>query len=357
MPVTAFYADATGQVRELDAASEIPDGAPAEGLLWLDLTGPGEAERQMLAKVFGFEDWALEVSTGQGEHPPSIEELAGHLLLTVHGVDHSVESDIVETAELHLFVGEAYVVSCHRPMLFSVESIRARIRSGEGRRLMRSPAHLAHAIVEALIENVLPTVDRLQEAVEELEEEAIESPSQALLEALHDLKRSTLRVRRMLEPQRIVLRRVSQLEPGIVDAEAAAGFADLRDEVSMLDSLLASTWEHAENAMSVYLTAVSIRQNEAVRRLAVVATIFLPLSLLAGIYGMNFEHMPELGWRWGYFIVLGVMGVVLATAVAWLTAKRILSLGREASLRARRFSVDPRRLKGYVEGHAWPGRH
>jgi magnesium transporter len=153
-----------------------------------------------------------------------------------------------------------------------------------------------------------------------------------------------------MAPQREVLNRLSRGEfPGI-KAEAQIFYRDVYDHLVRIEDLNQNIRDMADNALSTYLSSVANRQNETMRVLSIVATIFMPLTLLAGIYGMNFEYMPELSWRWGYFAVLGVMGVVIAGVIWRFWASRWIGWGRKQARWVNPFAVEPEKLIGYI-GH------
>jgi magnesium transporter len=216
--------------------------------------------------------------------------------------------------------------------------------------MKRGTDFLAHALIDALVDNVLPTIDRMSDFAEEIEEEVLRQPQQATLEAILKLKRSTLRIHRVMAPQREVLNRLSRGEFTPIKGEAQIFYRDIYDHLVRIEDLNQNIRDMADNALSTYLSSVANRQNETMRVLSIVATIFLPLTLLAGIYGMNFEYMPELKWHWGYFMVLGIMGAVIVSVIWRFWASRWIGWGRSQVRRVGLFTVEPERLIGYL-GH------
>jgi len=196
----------------------------------------------------------------------------------------------------------------------------------------------------------LPTIDRMSDVADEIDEEVIRSPQQSILEDILKLKRSVLRLHRVMAPQRETMNRLSRGEFPIIRGEAQIFYRDIYDHVVRIEDLNQTLRDRADNALATHLSTVANRQNETMRVLAIVATIFMPLTLLAGIYGMNFENMPELGWSWGYFAVLGVMGTVIAIVLWRFFARKWVVVGRRRAVRIRPFAVEPEKLIGYI-GH------
>jgi 4-alpha-glucanotransferase len=162
-------------------------------------------------------------------------------------------------------------------------------------------------------------------AAQDIEEETIRNPQPPTLEAILKLKRSTLRIHRVMAPQREILNRLSRGEFPIIGSEAQIYYRDIYDHLVRIEDLNQTTRDRADNALATYLSSVANRQNETMKVLSIVAAIFLPLTLVAGIYGMNFEYMPELMVPWAYFAVLGFMGIVIIGVIWWFWARNWLA--------------------------------
>jgi len=352
MPFKGYYLSTEGVVYKDLSAGEIKNAFESKrGLLWVDIVETTEEDGSFLERSFNFHHLAIEDCVSPLIHPPKIDDFGDYLFIVVHGINHAAETDIVETAELALFLGNHFVVSNHNFPLYSVEFIR-RLVEDDGRPMKREADFLTHALVDALVDNVLPTIDKMDEEADEIEEETIRRPQQSTMEAILKLKRSTLRIHRVMAPQREVLNRLSRREFPLIREEALIFYRDIYDHVVRIEDLNQTLRDRADNALTTYLSSVANRQNETMRILSMVATIFLPLALIAGIYGMNFENMPELKSPWGYFAVLGFMGVAIATALWWFWARRWISWGRRQMARVSPFTVPREKLRGYLSHRA-----
>jgi len=350
MPFKAYHLTPEGSLRAgLDQTETQAAFQSREGLLWVDIMETTEEDARWLEQAFGFHHLAVEDCLSPELHAPKVDDFDDYLFLVFHGIDHTAEPDIVQTTELGIFLGPHFVVSNHNVPLCSIEAIRHRVEQ-DARPMRRGPDFLVHALIDALVDNVLPTFDRMGEVADDIEEEAIRLPQESTLEALMKLKRSVFRLHRVMAPQREVLNRLSRGEFPIISQEATIFYRDIHDHLVRITDLNQTLRDRADNALTTYLSAVANRQNDTMKVLAMVATVFMPLSLLAGIYGMNFENMPELGWSWGYFAVLGVMGAVLAGVLWGFWARRWLVWGRRQVGRIRSFAVDPATLVGHL-GH------
>jgi magnesium transporter len=348
MPLRAYYLTTDGTLqRELSEEQIKAAFESKEGLLWVDISETTEEDGRFLERVFKFHHLAIEDCVSPLIHPPKIDDFDDYLFITAHGINHVAESDIVETAELALFLGRNFVVSNHNTPLYSTEAVRQMVES-DGRPMRRGTDFLAHALVDALIDNVLPTVDIMSDVAQDIEEETIRNPQPPTLEAILKLKRSTLRIHRVMAPQREVLNRLSRGEFPIIRSEAQIYYRDVYDHLVRIEDLNQTIRDRADNALATYLSAVANKQNETMKVLSIVAAIFLPLTLVAGIYGMNFEHMPELKWEWAYFAVLGFMGIVVISVIWWFWARNWIAWGRKRASWVRPFVVAPEKLIGRI---------
>jgi magnesium transporter len=175
---------------------------------------------------------------------------------------------------------------------------------------------LAHALLDRLVDQYLPAVEELDGTLDALEERALSEPRQDFLPDILLLKRNVQRLRRTTLPQRDVINRIVRGEfPHVVRDESLPYYRDIYDHVVRVEQLVESVRDIADGVLRSYLSAVNNRMNEVMKTFAVITGVFLPLTLIASIYGMNFENMPELEWEYGYFLVLGIMasvGIALA---------------------------------------------
>ena len=350
MSYKAYYLTPDGELRCGISEAEVKTAFESkQGLLWVDICEATSEDSATLEHDFDFHHLAVEDCIGGRVHPPKVDDFDDYLFIVVHGINHMSESDIVETTELRLFLGPNFVVSIHDVPLYSLSSIESLVEK-DARPMKRGADMLAYALIDALVENVMPTIDRMSDVAEEIEEEVIRKPQQATLESILKLKRSTLRIHRVMSPQREVLNRLSRGDFEIIVEKARIFYRDVYDHIVRIEDLNQTLRDRSDNALATHLSSIANRQNETMKVLSIVAAIFLPLALLAGIYGMNFENMPELGWEWGYFAVLGFMGAVIAILVWWFWARGWIARERRRVSRFRLFEVDPEKLIGHI-GH------
>jgi len=189
----------------------------------------------------------------------------------------------------------------------------------------------------------------MTEVSAEIEDEVIKNPQKTTLEAVMKLKRSTLHIHRVMTPQRDVLNRLSRGDFSLLKRGTRIFYRDVYDHCTRIADLNQTNRDIADNILATYLSSIANKQNEIMKVLAIVAAVFLPLSLLAGIYGMNFENMPELEWSWGYFAVLGIMAFAIAGLVWRFWASNWISVGNRGARRIINLTANRERIKGYFK--------
>jgi magnesium transporter len=274
-----------------------------DGWVWLDLSAPTSDEVIGVARLLGFSHHEVEEVLDATEYP-KLSRAGTYLFLVAHSP--GTDPDRLRTVELDVFLGDGYLVTAHRDEVLGLEWIIDRATSPTGGEFAGPDEALA-AVLEAGVRRDLRLIDGLEDQIEDLEDLAVAGDS-AVVGRVHALRRDAITLRRVLAPQRDAIRALAG-ETGYVGPRAARHLTTVYDDhfrvVESLDtarSLLAAVLES-------HRSTIAERMNEVMKVLTVFSAIILPLSLLAGIYGMNFSNMPELGWRWAYFGLLGLMAV------------------------------------------------
>jgi magnesium transporter len=353
----AIYLDPEGQLKtglnEHDVRAAITSGG---GLLWVDIVKTTEEDGEFLERTFAFHPLTIQDCIETTINSPKVDDFEDYLFMVFHGINYAAETQVIQTSELDLFLGPHSVVTNHNDYMHSVDAI-TRLVNQDGRLMRRGVDFFAHAVIDALVNNIIPAVDQLGERADDIEDVLFQSPHPSTLEAILHVKRSSLRLRRAMVPQREVLNRLSRGEFGRIGDEAAIYYRDIYDAVARLESFIDNLRDRTDTILATYMSVVANQQNETMKTLSLVAADFLPLRLLAGIYGMNFEFMPELGFKYGYFIVLGTMITVALSVFWWFWARYWIRAGRRRLEKFVPSAVDPERLINYVgQVTRWPGR-
>lgn len=307
----AYTADGCEE-RELSREQLSSVEVPGRGVLWLDVWGlsdPGVV--QAIGDRFGFHPLALEDVLNIPQRP-KVERYGDHLLVVLREVRYPEEPE-----QVSLFLREGVVVSFQERPGDPFEPVRDRIRRGQDRIRSLGPDYLLYSLCDAVLDAFFPTLEQLGDRVEELEDRVVRSPVPETLREVRRLKRSLLEVRRAAWPARDAVNDLLREGSPLISLETKIFLRDCYDHAVQVMDMVETYREMAASLVDEYLSMVSNRLNEVVKILTMVATIFIPLTFLAGIYGMNFDreaspfNMPELGWRYGYPAVLLVMAVTL----------------------------------------------
>lgn len=322
--ITSFYRSPDGSIsRDLSTEEMAKAIERSGGLLWVDLEGADAAEaRSILDGVFHFYHLAVDDCLNPHVDTPKIDDYGDYLFIIAQGIRFHARSERLETTELDLFLGTNYVVSFHSHRLAAVDDVRR--RAGEDGPLAgRGADFLVHTLLDGLVDQFQPVVEEMDQVVDALEEAVLANPQRRVLQEILVLKRNALRLRRALLPGRDVVNRFARGEfPRLVGEETHMYFRDIYDHVVRVEEMVEGLRDLAESVLSTYLSSINNRMNEVMKVLSIVATIILPLTLIAGIYGTNFENLPELGWQWGYFGMLGAMAVITLGLIAFFRWRR-----------------------------------
>lgn len=272
---------------------------------WINVQGLGDAElMREMGDLFSIHPLALEDVLDVSQRP-KIEQYEDMLFIVSSMLFFRTQQELV-SEQLSIFLGANFVITFqeeHGEDFF--ERIRNRIRSGRGFIRKMQADYLAYAILDAVIDSAFPILEVLSEGFEKLEEQLMDRPSRANLRRLYEVKRLLLQVRREVWPHREIFSALQREDTGLVRPETQIFLRDCYDHTTQLIDMVESYRDLAAGLMDVYHSSVSMRTNEIMRVLTLVSTFFIPLTFVAGVYGMNFNtdspfNMPELNFRFGY---------------------------------------------------------
>jgi len=303
----ALHVHELRDVEELSRILEHPEP------VWVDVRGLGdEAVLLRIGAIFRLHPLALADAVNVPQRAKSELYPDHHLviaripLLDGHGG--------IEVPQVAFFIGRGHLLSFQEHSFGFFDPVRQRLREGIGPMRSSGPDYLAYALLDTLIDRYYPIGEALAHELEDLEEDAIDaSPGTDVLERIHHNRRRLVVLRRIGRPQREAVRELATLESPFVSADVRTYLRDTLDHISQVIELTDSSHEMSVGLMEIYLSNVGQRTNEIMKVLTLMASIFIPLTFIAGIYGMNFEHMPELHKRWGYPLALAtMMGIAMA---------------------------------------------
>jgi magnesium transporter len=255
---------------------------------WLDLENPSEAQIEHLARLFGLHP--LTVGDARTfDQRPKLEEYDGYVFLVVYGVDPGTRSGDPLLREFHLIISGDYVVTIHRSHFAALDDVRTRY----GGSRVRSEQFLVYTILDAIISTFTPVLTRIDEDIDEIEQDVVEQPTQEILQRIFALKRDLVAMRRVVTPQRDLFARNAERIAEIrgLQSDDRLYFRDLYDSLVRVSELVDSYRDLLSGATDLYLSTVANRQGEINKQLTMIATIFLPLTFLTGFFGQNFSYM------------------------------------------------------------------
>lgn len=283
---------------------------------WIHVTGrPDPQLLTDIGRFFGLHPLALEDVLNGGQRPKA-DVYEGQLFVIMAEMRQGEEG--LHAVQISLFQGENFVISLQEDGAADLfEPIRRRLRQPGSRLRTKESDYLLYALIDVLIDRKFPLLERIGERIETLDDELLERPSRGSVRQIHALKRDLLVFRRFCWPEREVIGWLLRDEESLIGREVRTYLRDCYDHSVQIIDLLETYREMVSMQMEVYLSSISHRLNEIIRVLTVISTIFIPLTFITGLYGMNFEFMPELRSPWGYPAVLLAMGGVAAVLILW----------------------------------------
>lgn len=292
--------------------------------IWVDLESASEEEQKMvLTDLFHFHPLAVEDVINE-IHVPKIDDYGGYLYLVFHSLIVGDEPMDIHTKETDVFVGPNYLVTIHELPSVTITKLWHKEYHQE-RGLGRGIALLLYEILDRQVDGYMNLLDHFETRIEELGDIIFLSKSSnesAILNEILTAKSSTLRVRRILQPQREVFEHLAHDDLSAIPSESRIYFQDLYDHITRFADLAESMRDLVQGTMTIHLTIASNRLNEVMKVLTIISTIFMPLSFVAGIYGMNFDYMPELRWPLGYPIVWLIFLIIAGSMLLFFRRRR-----------------------------------
>ncbi len=295
----------------------------AHAVTWLNVDGLGDAKTlESIGTLFHLHPLALE-DVLNVEHRPKIESYEDSYFIVVR---MPLSAGRLDTEQVSVFLGRDFVVTFQEHEGDCLDPVRQRLRAGRARIRGGGADYLAYAIIDAVVDAYFPVVESYNDRLEELEREILADPRQESVARLREVKRDLMTLRRAVWPLREALSTLTREESELVSNNTQIFLRDCYDHVVQLNDLIESQRELSSGLMDLYMSSISNRMNEVMKVLTMIATIFIPLSFIAGLYGMNFDtaspwNLPELGWRYGYPFALTLMIVLAGLLVVFFKRK------------------------------------
>ncbi len=297
----------------------------SRGLLWVDFEAtPPESDEPILRDVFGFHPLAIEDALQQS-HVPKVDDWSEYLYVVLHAVVLDRRDNMaVDTLELDVFLGRNYLITHHDQPIDAVEKVWAGCRRDE-RHLKNGSDHLLYKIADEIAASYLPVVEEMDDAIDVIEGRVFERPSPETVEHIFAIKRSVLRLRRILGPQREVLNKLARDDYAMIDPKDRVYFRDVYDHLVRMHDITESVRDLVSGALDTYLSVVNNRMNDIMKTLTLITTLFMPISFVAGFFGMNFFQpvTPLDVWTGtpAFIITLILLALTPIVMYLWMTRR------------------------------------
>jgi len=307
--ITTFrYTGTSCEEQQLEQPDRLAPPAD-ESVMWINVGGVHKVEVvEVLGKQFSLHPLLLE-DVANTDQRPKLDDYETYIFLVMKMLSLTNRQEIA-VEQVSLVLGRNYVLSFQENGTDVFQPVRERLRGGKGRMRQSGADYLLYALVDAIVDQYFAVLELLGEKIEALQHMVVADPQPETLKAIHALKRQLLFLRRAVWPLRDVMNNLSRSDCPFLQQSTKVFFRDVYDHVVQIVDTIETLREMVSASLDIYLSSVSYRLNAVMRVLTVITTIFMPLSFIASIYGMNFEYMPELKLQWGYPVVLGVMVIV-----------------------------------------------
>ena len=276
-------------------------------ITWINIEGLHQAEIiQRLGDCFGLHPLVMEDILNTDQRP-KVEDYKDYLYIVLKML-HNVEGPEIVTEQISLILNPSFVISFQEGIEGDVFSpVRERLRGGKGRIRGMGADYLAYTLIDAIVDNYFAILEGIGERIEDLEEELVSHPKKETLHRIHELKREMIFLRKAVWPLREVISTLQRGDSPLIKNTTAIYLRDVYDHTIQVIDAIETSRDMLSGMLDIYLSSISNRMNEIMKFLTIIGTIFIPLTFIVGIYGMNFAFMPELKWRYGYFAVMAFM--------------------------------------------------
>ncbi|UCC11327.1 MAG: magnesium/cobalt transporter CorA [candidate division WOR-3 bacterium] len=306
------YNEETFQEQKLDTVEKCQPFKKKPTVTWLNIDGLSNVEViRKVGETFDLHPLILEdiVNTTQR---PKFEDVDKYAFVVLKMLTFDEEKNRIGIEQVSLVLGDNFVISFQERVGDVFEAVRDRIRQGKGRIRKAGSDYLLHALIDAVVDNYFIILEKVGDKIEELEETIVTDPKPEAMRTIHALKREMIFLRKSVWPLREVINNMVRSESALIQDSTHIYLRDVYDHTIHVIDGVETFRDMLSGLHDTYLSGISNRMNEIMKVLTIFASIFIPLTFIAGIYGMNFNYMPELGWRWAYF---GVWGLFVAVAV------------------------------------------
>jgi magnesium transporter len=315
------YDEAGAETYEIKSVEEIDPFTDTPQVTWVSVCGLHETEfLKQVGEKFKIHPLVLEDILNTDTRP-KIEITDDYLFIVMKLMIFNPEQKILETEQVSFILGKSFLFSFSERTDEIFNPVRDRITSQLGKIRKRGGDYLLYALMDIVVDNYFLALEKTEERIELLDDEVINNPDQSQIQSIYNLRNLLLTIRKSFWPSREIVNQLIKDDSDLLDESIEPYLRDLYDHTIHINETVEQQREITNSLMEIYLSMMSNKMNEVMKVLTVIATIFIPLTFIVGIYGMNFKYMPELEWPWAYFAVWGVMIAVVIAMVVYFRRK------------------------------------
>lgn len=315
------YDDAHTERRIVQSIEECFPYKELPSVTWINVDGLHDvAMLERLAHDYGLHPLTIEdiVNTQQR---PKVEFFDNYIALNLKMYTFDINTYELDIDHVSLVLGKNFVLTFQERQGDLFDAIRTRIQYNKGKIKKGGADYLAYSLLDAIVDGYFKVLDRIGDEIENIEEKLFTNPESSILEDLHDLRQELIFFRKTVWPLRTIMNELDRQETELIQDSTSVYLRDLYDHVVQVIETLETFREMLSGHLEVYLSTISNKTNEIMKFLTIIGTIFIPLTFIAGVYGMNFKYMPELEWRWGYYLIWAIMIGIGVALLAYFRKK------------------------------------
>ena len=318
------YDETKFQERELETIEESFPFKDTSTITWINIDGLHQLEIiEKIGKHFNIHPLVLEDITNT-EQRPKMEDFDDYLFLILKMICFEEKDNRIKVEQVGLILGSNFVISFQEEKGNVFDPVKQRIISGKGRIRTRGADYLAYALIDVIVDGYFLIIERIGDQIEDLEEDLLDGPRPETMQDIHSLKREMLQFRKSVWPLQEIIRRLERGESDMFNESTEIYLKDVHDHTIHVIDTIEIFNDMLSGLLDLYISSISNKINQIMKVLTIIATIFIPLTFIAGVYGMNFKYMPELDWRYGYPMVLLVMFIIGVGIMIYARKKRWL---------------------------------
>jgi len=318
------YDEAQYQEREIKKIEECFPFKDKPAVTWININGIHDVEiMEKIGEYVGLHTLLLEDIMNTDQRP-KIEDFGDCIFIILKMLYYNEKKNEIEIEQVSLILGLNFVISFQEREGDVFNSIRERIRRGKGKIRKSGADYLVYTLIDAIVDNYFVILEGTGEKIEEMEEKLIANPTPNILQGIHNLKRDMVFLRKSVWPLREVISGLERTESSLIKESTGIYLRDVYDHSIQVIDTIETFRDMISGMLDIYLSSISNKMNEVMKLLTIIATIFIPLTFIAGVYGMNFVYIPELQLHWGYFAVLFIMAVVSIIMIIYFRKKKWL---------------------------------